>query len=561
MKPSGKFAFGFVAILVLSLGWYLELACRTGEWRAIPSHPPIATTSGVPSLELVGLAGPKPTAVGTPTVISIRGQLTCVHVADEALALPPDLPQRFPLQKLPRDLPNRHIPELVPFGELDSPQLSDRVVPLPEANTLAHLNYQERWFGRLQTGPDEVSLFNPDTILVKFRAQPHVGVLRVEPQREWEAVQVLSSRPDVEFAELDIFQERQFLPNDPLIANQWHHARIGSFAAWDTGLGGNLIRIAIVDTPFQMDHPDLVANTISGWDVVANAPVTASAGIVHSTMTAGMAAAAVNNSMGVAGAANCQILPITINGAISEMYNAIIWAADHDVRIVNLSWTGGNSATLEAGAYYHKTKTRGIVAMAGVNGTGFLDYTNQPDLYCISMTDAADNLQSRYGSHIDFAAPGWLIYSTTTGGGYAFGSGTSFATPLFCGVVAWLFSLNPTLGPDEVTGILKDTAVDLGPAGLDWYYGWGRINFAAAATAALATLPKISSIQITNSQVAVTANFRPGLVHTLWRTSQLIPPAWVPVTNVIAVTNGNAITLTDPFLTDSNGFYRVQVNP
>jgi len=49
------------------------------------------------------------------------------------------------------------------------------------------------------------------------------------------------------------------------------------------------VRVAIVDTPFQMDHPDLVANTVAGWDAVANQPVTSGPGIDHSTLWGGMA--------------------------------------------------------------------------------------------------------------------------------------------------------------------------------------------------------------------------------------------------------------------------------
>ena len=103
------------------------------------------------------------------------------------------------------------------------------------------------------------------------------------------------------------------------------------------------MRLAIVDSPFQMDHPDLAANTDSGWDVVANEPVTSNSGIEHSTMCTGMAAAVINNDVGVAGAANCRILPININGAISEMYNATLWAATNGVRVVNISWSGATN--------------------------------------------------------------------------------------------------------------------------------------------------------------------------------------------------------------------------
>jgi len=397
--------------------------------------------------------------LGTPEYL--WRQLPYDFATDEALGLPPEVRDRAQ-QILPREVPGRRIPETTSFGDLTSLQLTNRVVPLPEANTLAHLHFQNRWFGRLQTSDEKMMFFNPEVILVKFHSLLHVGALRVEPMREWAAVQALRARSDVQFAELDVFQQRQFLPNDPLLSDSWQHSIIGSFQAWDKSLGQHSISIAIVDTPFQMDHPDLSANTLTGWDAVANTLINSSAGIVHSTMCAGMAAAVINNDLGVAGAANCQILPININGAISEMYNATVWAADHGVRVVNISWSGGNSDTLEMAGYYLRTHARGVLAMAAIDGSGYLNWTNQPDIYCISMTDAADNFEATmYGPYLDFAAPGYQIYSTTTGSSYAYGTGTSYATPLFSAVVAWLFSLNPTLGADEVIGILKSTAADL----------------------------------------------------------------------------------------------------
>jgi len=560
MKASVKWCLGCLSTLILFLGWDLGSFERTGS-LSTPSSKQAAVAGAANQSIRPGDSPSSTLRWAVPAEDYRKAQLAYATVSDEVLGLPLDLRTRGHQQKLPHDIPGRRIPELVPFSELGSLELSNRVVPLPEANTLAHLSFQEHRFGRLQASPDQVLFFNPEMVLVKLRALPHVGAVRVEPMREWEAVQELALRKDVQFAELDVFQQRQLSPNDPLIASQWHHSVIGSFQAWNKSLGQRFVRIAIVDTPFQMDHPDLAANTVSGWDVVANLPVNASSGIVHSTMCAGMAAAVVNNGLGVAGAANCEVLPININGAISEMYNATIWAANQGVRVVNISWSGANSDTLEAAGYYLKTNAMGILAMAAIDGAGYLNWTNQPDIYCISMTDAADNFEdTMYGGYIDFAAPGWQIYSTTTGGGYAYGSGTSYATPLFCGVAAWLFSLNPTLGPDDVIGILKSTAVDLGPPGSDQYYGWGRVDFAAAATAALATLPTIYGLQVTGHQVVISASHQPGLVYRLWRTVQLVAPSWSPVVNAMTSTNAIGIVLTDPTPIAGSSFYRVQVS-
>jgi len=495
---------------------------------------------------------------GSPSDAAPTRQLPYAPASDQVLHLPPDL-SRLSQPALSRDIPGRRVPELILFSNLAAGQLTNRAMPLPEANTLAPLNFQQRRFGRLQAASGKISLFNPEVVLVKFRGLQHVSALRVEPMREWEAVQALAARADVAFAVLDTFEQRQFTPDDPLLASQWHHQVIGSYLAWNYNLGGPSVTVAIVDTPFQMGHPDLAANTISGWDVVANLPVTSSAGLAHSTMCAGMAAAVIDNGVGVAGAANCRILPININGAISEMYNATIWAADHGVRVVNISWSGSTNPVLEVAGNYLKTNASGLLVMSAVDGSGLLDGPKQPDVYSISMSDAADQFQgTMYGPYIDFSAPGYQIYSTTTSGGYAYGSGCSFAAPLFCGVVAWIMAFNPTLAPDDVIGILQDTAADLGSPGWDPYFGWGRVNFAAAAAAAAATLPNISAIQWTNHQVLVSANFRTNLNYILWRTAQAANPVWMPVTNTTALTNGNTIVLTDPAPPSGQAFYRVQ---
>jgi len=452
---------------------------------------------------------------------------------------------------------NRRIPPVTSISDLGDSGLSARSILLPEADTLAARHLFEGQFGCLKTESD-ARLFNPGIILVKFRNTAQVAALGVESLRELDALRVVRERGDVEFAELDYYARREFQPNDVLLTNQWHHAVLGSFSAWDHSLGEPFVWVAIVDTPFQMDHPDLAAHTDPGWDVVNGLPVITDNGIEHSTLCAGLVGSAIDNELGVAGMGNCRLLPININGAISEMYDAVIWAADHGVRVVNISWTGGDSDSLNFAGGYLKTKSRGVLVMPGVNGTGFLDYTNQPNIYCIAMTDAADNPRSRFGNHIDFAAPGWQVFATTTNSGYAYGSGTSYSTPIFCGVVAVLFSINPTLSPEEVIELLRSTAEDLGTPGWDQYYGWGRINFAAAAAAAEATRPVIASMFLTNGTAVVTVTNRPALSFGLWKSSVLERTNWELVTNVIMSTNAGALLLADPAPGADGSLYRVE---
>jgi hypothetical protein len=107
---------------------------------------------------------------------------------------------------------------------------------------------------------------------------------------------------------------------------------------------------------------------------------------------------------------------------------------------------------------------------------------------------------------------------------------------------------------------LTNTAVDLGAPGWDDYYGWGLINFGAAAAAAAATLPNVTSVQWSNNTVVVSANYRPRLNYSLWRTPQLAPLNWTPVPNAPSTTNGSVISLTDSTPSSGAAFYRVQAS-
>jgi hypothetical protein len=130
---------------------------------------------------------------------------------------------------------------------------------------------------------------------------------------------------------------------------------------------------------------------------------------------------------------------------------------------------------------------------------------------------------SNYGSHVDVAAPGGQmsylhdpngIYSTMptynvylyTQYGYSknydYLQGTSQATPYVAGLAALIWSSSPGLSNDQVQSVIQNTAFDLGIAGWDNIFGWGRIN-AGAALASLhlstATLDPIANPELDGS--------------------------------------------------------------
>jgi subtilisin family serine protease len=207
-----------------------------------------------------------------------------------------------------------------------------------------------------------------------------------------------------------------------------------------------------------------------------------------------------------------------------------------------------------------RNHARGILAMVGGNTATRLNYTNFATVAAIAGTDVNDQAPFSYGPHIDFAAPGVAVYTTATASGYAAQSGTSFATPLFCGVVAALMVINPALGPDDVLDLLRTTAVDPGTQGWDEHYGWGRIDFAEAVRAAVGTL-RIVKAAPTPAGFTVSMAYWPSLNYTLWRAAPVSPLTWQVVSQAIRSVNTNesVISLTDPQPNLNEGCYRVGI--
>lgn len=445
-----------------------------------------------------------------------------------------------------------------------APPGPSRPVLAPAAQpVLAERPREERAFAR---GRDDFGIeraFRRGVILAKRRGG-RVEEWAVPRGQELASLRAIRADPAVEFAELDFVLTRQFAPSDPQGTSQWHHATIGSSQAWDISVGYSaartpLVQLAILDTPFQMNHPDLAAHTSLGWSLIAGRPNELDTnGYYHSTIAAGLAGAIINNGLGVSGVVNCQLVPVDIGNlpTTRDMHDAVVWAADQGIRVVSLSWDGAFSAVINDAGAQLKQKARGMLFMAGVNGARPLVYPAWPHIYAVSMTDSNDLARSAWGDHIDFAAPGWNIYSTTTNSSYEADSGTSFSAPLAAGVAAWIMSENEALGPDDVEGILRASCVDLGAPGWDQRYGWGRIHFGRAARLAFESSP---ASRVSAGPQGVETEHRPGHEYRLLHASDPGGP-WSALAGVpTRLAEGKIAFQPDP--SGPAAFYRVERVP
>jgi thermitase len=314
---------------------------------------------------------------------------------------------------------------------------------------------------------------------------------------------ILERHPQLKMVELDRVVLSNALPNDPYLGSEWHLNKVGAPAAWDSASAmGDGVKIAILDSGVDPIHPDLVGNLIAGYNFMdGNADTRDTCG--HGTAVAGTAAAVSNNSSGVASiAGKAKIMPVKIaayNSSAGGCYayystvaSGINFAADNGARVINVSYVGiaASQAVLNA-AQYAKGKGSLVFASAGNNGRdeGLIPTTA---MVIVSATDENDNLASwsSYGSFVTISAPGTSIWTTNNGGGYGQWNGTSFASPLTAGVAALMMSASPSVDNLTIESLLYSTSTDRGAAGRDTYFGYGRVNAAAAVQAAAARVVK-----------------------------------------------------------------------
>jgi serine protease len=306
------------------------------------------------------------------------------------------------------------------------------------------------------------------------------------------------------------------LPNDEYFGtHQWNLKLINMPAAWETGTGEG-VTVAVIDSGIAYENyggfrlaPDFAGTSFTeGYDFVGR-DTHPNDEYGHGTHVAGILAATMNNSLGIAGAAPAAtLMPLKVlnrkgAGTVAELAEAVRWAADHGAQIVNMSVGSAETSEVlrEALAYAY---AQGVVLISATGNDG-----KEGLLYPASYTDyviavgAADargqkTWYSNTGTGIDLVAPGGNIKEDISGDGfpdgvlsftfakrgivndyqkfvYTFAQGTSVAVPHVTGVVA-LMMAKGVRDPARIRALLRQSAVDLGTPGYDTATGAGLLN-------------------------------------------------------------------------------------
>ncbi|BCW05076.1 S8 family serine peptidase [Arthrobacter sp. NtRootA1] len=291
--------------------------------------------------------------------------------------------------------------------------------------------------------------------------------------------------------------------------------------AWQVSKGAG-VKVAIIDSGIDGNHPDLKGVVVGGTDVSgAGAPngqksigaktehgtlvATMLAGRGHTTPTASPSPSAsptvppAGGPDGIIGVApEAEILAVSTwlgspnpGGKTDQeqIPDAVRWAVDNGAKVINIS-LGSTSPvwpqSWDAAFLYAEQKDVVIVAAAGNRVGGNVQVgapATIPGVLTVAGLDGdgrASVDSSSQGISIGVAAPAEDLLGGLPGGGYAQWAGTSGSAPIVSGVAALIRSKWPDMSAKQVINRIVSTAKDAGAPGKDPLYGYGVLNAEAA---------------------------------------------------------------------------------
>lgn len=281
----------------------------------------------------------------------------------------------------------------------------------------------------------------------------------------------------------------------------WGQDMVGANDVWKTGIQGQGVIVAVVDSGVDVTHPQLknqlavntkeVVNGIDddgngyiddvyGWDFDRNSPnVTDGAG--HGTHVAGIIAADPSAGTVKGVAPKAKILPLDFMdddgaGLISDAVKAMYYAHSRGAKIINASW-GGSRCSRSLRTAIADLSNKGVLFIsASGNGDDWgraEDITNIPtypaafavglqlSVGASTVSDYMAGFSNYSRTLVHLLAPGVDIFSTYPGAKTKYLQGTSMATPFVSAAAALVWGHRPKATAYQVRSAIIDS-VDVG---------------------------------------------------------------------------------------------------
>ena len=361
-------------------------------------------------------------------------------------------------------------------------------------------------------------------------------------QEIFNIVNILQKDNNIIFAEPNFIRLLNPNTSDPYFSSQWAIKQNNGIdlkieKAWNITRGEG-VRVAVLDEGVDLNHTDLKANLLLGYDATGNNSKGAPnyhTDDAHGTSCAGIIAAEANNNIGITGIAyDAKIFPIRIaysngiplgirgRGWITSneiIGNAINWTWQKGADVLSNSWGGGSPSFIISEAINNAlTKGRNgkgcVVVFATGNYNTEVSYpaNSNADIITVGAISPCGERKSpsscdtekwgsNYGRELDVMAPGVLIATTDLQGDNGYNpkvfihreaggtkltsdfsdkdytncfNGTSSACPHVAGVAALILSVNPDLTAKQVADIIVQTAQKVG--GYNYQNTYARPN-------------------------------------------------------------------------------------
>ncbi|HCB07666.1 MAG TPA: peptidase S8 [Nocardioides bacterium] len=354
----------------------------------------------------------------------------------------------------------------------------------------------------LQQGEDRL----PDEVLLKLAAQPSV-----------------ESAHQLEVGGADLPDNLPVAVATARGVDDGGRGLIGLDFARALSRGRRDVRVAVLDTGINLDHPELRGKIVAKADFVDLQGLDTSSFVGdflgadddpedelgHGTHVAGIIAAeGVGMDPGIA--PGCSLMAVRVlatlrsggrdqgAGVVDNINPGIKFAADNDADVINMSLGirhVGGGLPHEDVIRYALARGVTVVAASGNDGTDTKYYPGAlPGVVAVGAVDGEGRVASftSYGAQITVVAPGVNILSSFAHGRYAVASGTSQASPCVAGAVALLKSFardnGVRLGPDDVLRILRETSDRPDRRLRSTHAGYGVLNMTDAFKWLMASL-------------------------------------------------------------------------
>ena len=231
------------------------------------------------------------------------------------------------------------------------------------------------------------------------------------------------------------------------------------------GRTGRGVRVAVVDSGIDTEHPDLKGKVKESVEAVTEdgriefRPSTSGDQAGHGTACAGI----ITSIAPDVDLYSVKVLGPKGSGSGDMFLVGLDYAIKQKFRVINLSL---GTTKRDFFAPLHDLLDRayqaGCIVVSAANN---LPYPSYPSIFSSSVVSVVKraggdpfNFGYRYGQVIELVAPGVEVKTTWPGGGYRQLTGNSFACPYVVGIIALIVEAYPNLTPFQIKTILYTIA-------------------------------------------------------------------------------------------------------